>query len=280
MVQDYLTLGWTVRLPLLQTHAPCALAATTLTSVLGAARTLHSYVYVDFASGSGGPTPYIERHVNRQLESRGEEPVAFVMTDISPHVAAWEGAVKKSGSGFLGFVAEGVDATRAPAREVLLRGVPGGDRVGKAGKKGREKRVMRLFSLAFHHFDDELAVRVLRDTMERGDAFCIFELQSRNLASLFMVSLLWPLAMLLAPIYFWRRPAHLFFTYLVPLVPFVWVFDGLVSCLRTRTVEEIEALMVQAVGEEGLRGWKVRSGEEVHTVGIGKLYWSVVTKED
>ena len=112
-----------------------------------------------------------------------------------------------------------------------------------------------------------------------ADLTSIFELQNRNLKSLLMVSLLWPLAMLLAPIYFWRKPLHLFFTYLVPLVPFVWVFDGYISSLRTRTAEEVEELMRQAVGDDELKNWSIRSGEEVHTTGIGKLYWIIATKQ-
>jgi hypothetical protein len=260
-----------VRLPILQHVAPCALAASTLTRILGPS--LHNYIYVDFASGSGGPTPFFEKHVNAQLESEGKEKVGFVMTDISPHVEAWKSAAKKSQSGMLGFVERSVDATSAPEKEVLLEGQPG-------WVVGRGKKVMRLFSLAFHHFDDELAVRVLRDTMRKGDGFCVFELQSRNWASMVMVSLLWPLAMLLTPVYFWWSPAHLFFTYLVPLVPFVWVFDGYVSSLRTRTVPEVEDLMRRAIGEQECRNWKVRSGEEVHTLVIGKLYWLIATRDE
>jgi hypothetical protein len=97
-----------------------------------------------------------------------------------------------------------------------------------------------------------------------------------------MVSLLWPLAMLLTPIYFLNSPGHLFFTYLVPLVPFVWVFDGYVSCMRTRTLDEVRDLMKRAVDgdEDELRKWSVTSGEEVHTLVIGKLFWIVATKND
>lgn len=109
----------------------------------------------------------------------------------------------------------------------------------------------------------------------------IFELQQRRFLSFVMVSLLWPLAMLLTPIYFGNSPGHLFFTYLVPLLPFVWVYDGYISCLRTRTREEVQELMKRAAGgdEEVLKKWKIRSGEEVHTAVIGKLFWIVATKE-
>lgn len=161
-MQDYLTLGWTVKLPLIQHVAPCALAAATLTRTLGSA--LHSYVYVDFASGSGGPTPYFEKHVNEQLVMQGREPVGFVMTDISPHVEAWNTACKKSEARMLGYVERSVNATDAPDKDSLLKGQPG-------TSEGKSKGIMRLFSLAFHHFDDELAVRVLRDAMRKDDGF-------------------------------------------------------------------------------------------------------------
>jgi hypothetical protein len=96
-----------------------------------------------------------------------------------------------------------------------------------------------------------------------------------------MVSLLWPLAIvILAPIYFWNSPGRLLFTYLVPCVPFVWVFDGYISCLRTRTPAEVWTLMREAVGEDQLNHWVIRSGQETHTVPIGKLRWFMATKND
>ena len=156
-MQDYLTLGWTVKLPLLQSYAPCALAARTLTAVLGSR--ISDYVYVDFASGSGGPTPYFEKHVNQQLRERAEEEVKFVMSDISPHVHAWAVAAKKSEN--LSYVSRSVDATDAPPAKHMLKHIP-----GVAGKK-----VMRLFSLAFHHFDDDLASKVLKNTVQTADGF-------------------------------------------------------------------------------------------------------------
>jgi hypothetical protein len=156
-VQDYLTLGWTVRLPFIQHIAPCKLAAQTLTRVLGAR--IADYTYVDFASGSGGPTPFFEQHVNAQLTHEGKPPVSFVLSDIAPHVQAWRSLAKKSE--YLGFVERSVDATCAPERGVMLEGVPGAEKRG----------VMRLFSLAFHHFDNELAVAVLRNTMLTSEGF-------------------------------------------------------------------------------------------------------------
>lgn len=166
-VQDCLTLAWTFRVPFVQTQTPASLVARTLTRVLGPQH-VTDYVYVDFASGAGGPTPYFEQHLNRQLQNttgkgNNGEKATFVLTDLRPHVEAWEVAAKKSEN--LRFVPEGVDAADAPSD--LLERVQGG--VEKVGEK---KKVMRLFSLAFHHFDDELAERILRNTVvENGHAF-------------------------------------------------------------------------------------------------------------
>lgn len=92
---------------------------------------------------------------------------------------------------------EGVDATRSP-KDLVQLGVGGRGR-GEGGQKSwadntstntstststststrrrkrglenehSEKRHFRTFFLAFHHFDEDMAVRVLKDAMEGGD---------------------------------------------------------------------------------------------------------------
>ncbi|KAL6248840.1 hypothetical protein RBB50_003903 [Rhinocladiella similis] len=265
-VQDYLTLGWVNRFPIIQSIAPATLVSQVLSKILGSR--VSDYVYFDFASGAGGPTPHIERHLNEQLHKEGKEDVKFVLTDISPHVQAWEAIAKKSEN--ISYIEQSVDATNAPSAETLLRNVPG----------VKDKKIMRLFSLSFHHFDDDLAARVLQNAVETSDGFCIFELQSRHFTSFVTVSLLWPLAMLIAPIYFWQSPWHLLFTYLVPIVPFIWVYDGYISCLRTRTPEEVQALLRSRVPREDLAGWKFQHGQVCHTWPIGWLYWIICYKSD
>lgn len=104
----------------------------------------------------------------------------------------------------------------------------------------------------------------------------IFELQERTASSLFTVCLLWPLMLLTSPFYFWRSPGHLFFTYIVPIIPFVLVFDGLVSSLRTRTPEEIQEMMKRSGAN--CDGWQVKSGYEVHTWPTGHVTWIIASK--
>lgn len=150
-------MGWINKFPIIQPTCPAALVARILSSVLGPR--VSEYVYVDFASGAGGPTPYIEDFLNKELRDKGEEEVQFVLTDISPHVAAWAAITKKSEN--MSYVGQSVDATNAPSTETLLKDVP----------DARDKKVMRLFSLAFHHFDDDLAADVLENTTQTSDGF-------------------------------------------------------------------------------------------------------------
>lgn len=152
-----MTLAWINKFPILQKAAPCDIVARVLPSVLKSR--VSDYVYVDFASGAGGPTPYIEKTLNDQFTKEGKSEVSFVLSDISPHIQAWQAASKKREN--LHYISNSVDASAAPSKDRLLEGVTDTE------KKG----VMRLFSLAFHHFDDDLAKKILKNTVETSDGF-------------------------------------------------------------------------------------------------------------
>lgn len=68
---------------------------------------------------------------------------------------------------------------------------------------------------------------------------------------------------------------------MIPVVPFVVVFDGLVSCLRTRKRGEVLALVDSIEGEKGWRnGWRFESGRGVHTWPGGEVSWFVGIREE
>jgi hypothetical protein len=106
----------------------------------------------------------------------------------------------------------------------------------------------------------------------------IFELQDRSAESILATFILGCGILLAAPYYAWkwRSPATLFFTYLIPILPFVLVFDGIVSSLRTRTPEEVEALL-RTCGAD-VSDWEMRSGRTRHLWPCAYLNWIVCTK--
>ncbi len=180
---------------------------------------------VDLCSGGGGPWP-------RLLEGlQAEERPRVVLTDFFPNTRAGELETE-----WLSYRLEPVDA-RAVAED--LSG-------------------FRTLFASFHHFRPDDAAAILRDAVEQGEGIAICELGARKLSSMAGVFLLTLLHLLSVP---WQRPfrwSRLFWTYLLPAIPLVLCFDGLVSCLRTYSPAELER-MVEGIPSEGYR-WQV--GEE------------------
>lgn len=286
---------------MLQPCSPATLVAEILRRELSTS--ISSYTYIDFCAGAGGPTPHIERALNQQLDTtssttttatttsrprpsyaavasqdhtynaptppnpngkvNGEqnEPVKFVLTDLHPHVESWEKAALASPH--LTYVSTPVDAAAAPAELFANRG---------------KKPVFRLFNLAFHHFDDGLARAILKNTVETSHGFAIFELQSRDIPSFISCLLFGFFIFLIAPLLYWWSPQILFFVYVVPIVPFVLVYDGLVSSLRTRTADEVE-LLLRTCGAGNTVDWVVRSGSERFLWPCGHLKWIICARK-
>jgi len=254
-VQNVLAETWNMKLPF-QSTSPASLAASLLIRELGAF--LPSYRFIDFCSGSGGPTPFIERAVNNHLAANKLPPVDFVLTDLYPHIDAWHEITHHNPH--ITYESRSVDASQAPIE--LLR-------------RGSGKQVMRLFSLAFHHFDDELARKILRDTVETSEGFAIFELQDRSFSSFVADSLL-PLGVVLAAPFYaqkWKSLALFVFTWLIPILPLVLFWDGYVSSLRTRDPDEVEVLL-RTCGADTSE-WVMVSGSEVFLWPFGQLNWII-----
>ena len=102
---------------------------------------------------------------------------------------------------------------------------------------------MRTFFSSFHHFAPPVAERVLRNALKTRQPILIAEATQRGaLAAMFM---------LLAPLLVWLatprlRPftwSRIFFTYIIPAIPFVVCFDGIVSCFRTYSPAELRELV-------------------------------------
>ncbi|RKG92810.1 hypothetical protein [Corallococcus terminator] len=102
--------------------------------------------------------------------------------------------------------------------------------------------VRTLFE-GLHHFPPEQARALLADAAAHGAPFAAYELTQRTLPYLLVqfllvVPLVWIFTLLIRPVRGWR----LVLTYLVPIIPLLILWDGLVSSLRTYTPEELEKL--------------------------------------
>ena len=177
---------------------------------------------VDLGSGAGGSWPKLAR----ALEDAGR-PVEVWLTDKYPNMPALERARAASG-GRLRIYPRPVDATRAP---------------------GNLQGFRTLFS-SFHHFRPREARTILADAVTQGQGIAVFEVVQRHPRAIALLLTIPPTVLVVTPFIRPFRWSRLLWTYLVPAVPAVALFDGAVSCLRAYTPEEMLQLAA-GLSDEG-----------------------------
>lgn len=128
--------------------------------------------------------------------------------------------------------------------------------------------------LSFHHFQPKNAKMILQNAINSNQPIAVLEIQDRSLPSI-VAMLLSPVSVLFTtPFIRPFRWSRLFFTYLIPIVPFVVLWDGIVSALRTYTVEEmrnlINSLENNTAFEWNFNKKKSKTGFVIYTIGIPK----------
>ncbi|KAL2847499.1 hypothetical protein BJY01DRAFT_212449, partial [Aspergillus pseudoustus] len=262
--QFSLTQLWNLRVPLWSRGSLATQACAVIQEHL---RNPAQYTIVDVCAGAGGPTPIIESILNAKAKVKAENkdedendrngPVKFVLTDMFPPVDEWARIASEQPN--VGFVVESVDA-----------------RSVKRLKESEGKKECRIFNICFHHFDDEDASGILKSAVEEADAFVIFEITARDVPTCLYSPLVFFWGFYVTLRWYWRSPIHLFFTYLIPIAPLALWVDGFISCLRTRTPNEIEGLLARSGAD--LTGWKISSGRRPVQWPFITLYYHVGVK--
>jgi hypothetical protein len=170
--------------------------------------------------------------------------VRVCLTDKYPNLKAFahirlRSEERENGAGpQLDYVAQPVDAARVPTALAGFR---------------------TIFS-SFHHFPPIEAREVLRSAMSANRGIGIFELARREPKTVLLLSLTPLLVLLLTPGMRPFRWSRLFWTYVLPVIPFVIWFDGLVSCLRAYAPEELQEMLAQLGSAQA--GYRWLLGEE------------------
>ena len=105
-----------------------------------------------------------------------------------------------------------------------------------------ELRGLRTMFNSFHHFAPADARRILADAVGAGVPIAVLEIPNRALAYVLSMVLTPFMVLAMTPLirpFRWRR---LLLTYLLPAVPLLCFWDGLVSQLRAYTAHELESL--------------------------------------
>ncbi|MBL9107284.1 MAG: hypothetical protein JNL82_40715 [Myxococcales bacterium] len=170
---------------------------------------------LDLCSGGGGPLPRLRRAL---AASQGLDVTAR-LSDFYPNIAAFE-RIAADEDGRVGYVPTPVDATRVPP----------------------ELTGFRTLFTSFHHFRPDAARAILGDAFAQRRGIAVFEFTERSAIGLAQMALTPVTSALLTPFLRPFRWSRLALSYVVPIIPALFIFDGVVSQLRTYTPEELREM--------------------------------------
>lgn len=142
------------------------------------------------------------------------------LTDKYPNLEAFE-SVSASSDHHIDFYPEPVDARKVP----------------------RALKGLRTMFTSFHHFSPDDARAILQNAVDAGESIGIFEITKRSPS---MIGLIFAGVLLMfvhTPRIRPFRWSRLLWTFLVPIIPLVLLFDGVVSCLRTYQPKELREIV-------------------------------------
>jgi hypothetical protein len=165
---------------------------------------------VDLCSGGGGPWEGLYDEV------AGGDALTVCLTDFYPNALLKH----RPPNGDFQVWPEPVDARHVPA----------------------ELRGFRTIFSSFHHFDPEAARAMLADAFERGEGIAVFEGARRTAWTMLAVTAVpflgFRAAVTARPVR-WQR---LVWSCVIPVVPAMLWIDGLLSCLRSYSLEDLREL--------------------------------------
>lgn len=171
---------------------------------------------VDLGSGGGGPAISI----GKELLQLGRKHLRIALTDLFPNVQRMKYAQSRSPVP-IDVIDKPVDATACPP----------------------ELDGFRIMCNSFHHLPPELAQRVLADAVAQRRGIAIFEMVGRSPHGFGQLIPGIPGIFLLTPFVRPFRWDRIFFTYVLPVIPLFVLWDGLVSCFRVYSPQELREMV-------------------------------------
>ena len=172
---------------------------------------------LEVCSGGGGPIDTILTSAKK--EKNGLLPI-ITLSDLNPDFHAFQ-KIQNKHPDHIKYINTPVDATETD---------------------GLNAELISLCS-SFHHLPPALAKKVLNNAYKNSNGIFIREVLSRNplnaLSSLFNL-----LPLMLAPFFAGRISFFkILISTIIPIIPLMIIFDGIVSVFRTYTTDEIFQLM-------------------------------------
>jgi hypothetical protein len=196
-----------------------------LAEMLHQIRQKHPFSQItDLGAGSGGAMLKAVEKLNQKYPA---SPVKLVLTDLYPHPGIVQ-QINGQNDPQLSYHPESVNASN-------LQDAPEG---------------LKTMIASFHHMSPPTARKILSSAQENQEPLFIFEI-AKNTIPVFLWWLLLPISLtfLFVMVLFMTpfvRPLsfqQFLFTYLIPIIPLVYAWDGQASLMRTYTFEDFRELI-------------------------------------
>ena len=187
----------------------------------------HTDEILDICSGGGGPHGTLAG-----IDELKESLTKITLSDLYPNIKAYKVWAEKY-PGRVTYSENPVNATDCNY----------GD-----GKK----RYLRTMMCSLHHFPPNLVQKMLEDCIAKNDAFIAMEFGNRSLYTLTLGLVIGPILAMMGTIAYLPQMnfcyalTRLFFTFIIPVLPLTFAFDGYVSFLRMYTEKEFMDVCAKA----------------------------------
>lgn len=187
-------------------------------------REINAHNIVDLGSGAGGPMIYVYDSLRTKY---GYEELTLTLTDLYPNKKTVT-SINSMGKPGLKYLSESINATNL-----------------KEAPKGIKTMVN-----SFHHLNPKQAKAVLNSAVENKEPFFIYEMAD-NKIPLLIWWLLLPISLVIMIIMVlfmtpFVRPLtfkQLIFTYIIPIIPIAYAWDGQASMPRIYAKKDYEELL-------------------------------------
>jgi hypothetical protein len=203
---------------------------------------------VDLGSGSGGPMPSVIEDINQTIS---KSKLKLLLTDLHPNSDLVENINSDTNTdvSYHGTSVDAVNLSEAP--------------------KG-----LKTMIASFHHMRPSIAKNILQSASQSNQPILIYEIAKNNIPFVvwllllpISLTILIIMSLLMTPfcknLTFWQ----LIFTYIIPIIPLAYAWDGQVSLMRTYTFEDIKILL------EGLESqnydWEINDAKKENGKKLG-----------
>jgi hypothetical protein len=200
------------------------LAETATSLVKSKLQELNTSKLVDLGSGAGGVMIDVYQRLKHE---DGIKDVQLTLTDLYPNESVIKEIEKLNDPNF-NYLSKSVDATN-------LAGAPDG---------------LKTIFNAFHHLPKDKAHSVLQSCVKNNSPILIYEMTNNNIPLVIWwlslpVSLVILIVMVLFMTPFVKQLTfkQVFFTYVIPIIPIAYAWDGQASFPRTYAISDFDTLL-------------------------------------